>query len=195
MQDDADEFQRSTPQQTSADNSYGSLNRSMEWDPLISSFEDRRREPILPYYSIQNLEQNTNSFGREEELRILDDNILPRTHSHGTLKSFGICGTGDLGKMQIEKEYVFNRMNHYDAIFWLAADDKTGLVKNFASLATQLGLEDGSENQDLTVARERVKDWLSNHLVSFEYPNKSNNEASRLLVFDNVDDLSVLDDY
>lgn len=111
-------------------------------------------------------------------LRILDDNILPRTHGHGTLKSFEICGTGGLGKTQIEKEYVFSRMNHYDAIFWLAADDKTGLVEIFACLATQLSLEDGSENHDPTVARERVKDWLSNPLKSFKYPDKSNNEAS-----------------
>jgi hypothetical protein len=40
-----------------------------------------------------------------------------------------------------------------------------------------------------------MKEWLSNPLKSFEEPNNEDNEASWLLVFDNADSLSVLDEY
>lgn len=102
---------------------------------------------------------------------------------------------GGLGKSQIAMQYIFTRQSHFDAIFWLSADDKNTLGENFANIAQQLGLEDITDTQDLTVSRERVKGWLSNPAKSFQNPNNPDNEASWLLVFDNADTLSVLDEY
>lgn len=102
---------------------------------------------------------------------------------------------GGLGKTQIAAQYVFTRQEHFDAIFWLSADDKTALGESFASIAQRLGLEDDTDTQDLTVSREKVKGWLSNPVKSFRNLGDPGNEASWLLVFDNADTLSVLDEH
>lgn len=177
----------------------GSTGTSFEHVPLLSGFEGIRKDPILPLFSIGNLEQNVNFFGRETELSMLDEYLLPFSPSNiennRILKSFGICGMGGLGKTQLAIQYIFTRKEKFDAIFWLSADDKNTLAQNFARIACQLGIEDASDSQDLTVSRERVKEWLSNPLKSFDNSDDLDNEASWLLIFDNADDLSILNEY
>ncbi|KAL9609321.1 MAG: hypothetical protein Q9167_005908 [Letrouitia subvulpina] len=145
----------------------------------------------------RNLEQNPRFFGRKQELQIIDEHLLPTvtTNRQRSLKSFGICGTGGLGKTQIAIQYVYTRRVHFDAIFWLFADDKNALGESFASIGQQIGIEDAADSKDLTVSRERVKEWLSNPLKSFDNPDNADNEALWLLVFDNADNLSILDEF
>ena len=177
----------------------GSTKDSSEVVPLPEEFEIARRDPILPCFYVKNLERNPEFFGREEELALIDKYLLPSTtaqiNDKRTLRSFGLCGMGGLGKTQIAMQYVFTRQRHFDAIFWLPADDKNTLGESFASIAQRLGLEDVTDTQDLTISRERVKGWISNPMKSFQNLNDPDNEASWLLVFDNADSLSVLDEY
>lgn len=166
--------------------------------PRPDPFEMGKQDPILPCFSAKNVEQNTRFFGREKELVLIDKYLLPTNSGKSndrTLRSFGICGMGGLGKTQIAIQYIYTRRTHFDAIFWLTADDKTALGENFATLAGQLGIEDPNDSQDLTVSRERVKEWLSNPLRTYEGIDNQENEASWLLVFDNADSLSVLDEF
>lgn len=44
-----------------------------------------------------------------------------------------------VGETETAIQYIFTRKSHFDAIFWLSADDKT-----FASIARHLGIEDES---------------------------------------------------
>ena len=187
----------STP--TTITTNAGSTKESHEAAPLPEDFEAIRRDPVLPCFSLKNVERNPHFYGRNEELATIDKYLLPPTASHvsgkRTLRSFGLCGMGGLGKTQIAMQYILTRQSHFDAIFWLPADDKNTLGENFASIAQLLGLEDVTDTQDLTISRERVKGWLSNPVKSFQNPNDPDNEATWLLVFDNADSLSVLDEY
>ncbi|KAG8529128.1 uncharacterized protein KY384_005763 [Bacidia gigantensis] len=176
-----------------------SMTDSFEVLQRPEEFETARKDPILPCYSLKNIERNPGFFGRSGELELIDKYLLPPTTGQDTnklaLRSFGICGMGGLGKTQIAMQYIFTRQTRFDAIFWLSADDKNTLGVNFASIAQQLGLEDMTDTQDLTISRERVKGWLSNPVKSFRNSDDQENEASWLLVFDNADSLSVLDEY
>ena len=189
----------STPRNLSAKNNVGTTEGSFDHVILPEPFENRRRDPVLPCYSVGNLEQNLNFFGRENELAMIDHAILPHedptSWAQRPLRSFGICGMGGIGKTQIAIQYIFTRRRYFDAIFWLHAGDKNSLAAGFASIARQLGIEEESEAQDLIVSRERVKAWLSDPLKTFDNPAAPDNEASWLVVFDNVDELSVLDEY
>ena len=196
------EGNKAVPESTAAKmsaSSEGSTKDSLEIARPPEEFEIVRRDPILPCFSLKNLERNAGFFGRKEELALIDNYLLPPTATQATdkriLRSFGLCGMGGLGKTQIAMQYIFTRQRHFDAVFWLPADDKNTLGESFASIAQRLGLEDVTDNQDLTISRERVKDWLSNPVKSFQKPNDPDNEASWLLVFDNADSLSVLDEY
>ena len=159
-------------------------------------FEAQRLDPNLPLFSATTVQPNPDFYGRDEELTKIDEHLLPTAAaSDNPLRSFGICGMGGLGKTQIAVQYVYTRRTYFDAIFWLSADDKTELSQRFASIATQLGIEDDDEHQDLVVSRERVKNWLSHPLISVSKTFEPENEARWLMVFDNADDLSVLEDY
>ncbi|PVH75065.1 hypothetical protein DL98DRAFT_575303 [Cadophora sp. DSE1049] len=105
------------------------------------------------------------------------------------------CGMGGIGKTHIAVEYAYSRMSKYDAIFFLTADRKTILCKEFARVAIQLGLEEQSQANDLTVSCGIVKGWLSHPVRSYDSPPSPGNEASWLLIFDNVDSLDVLEDF
>ena len=175
--------------------------RSSTHVPVPVPLEKKMRDPILPFFPAHVLEQNPQFFGREEELSLIDEHLLPSVNidtpnDARTLRSFGICGMGGLGKTEIAVQYIHTRRKHFDAIFWLSADDKNSLGAKFAEIAHQLGIEDPNDNNDLTVSRECMKEWLSNPLKSFtKEDDTKHNEASWLLVFDNAYSLSVLEEY
>lgn len=87
-------------------------------------------------------------------------------------------------------EYAYSRANRFDAVFWLRADEATILTSDFARVSRQLGLVDGE--QDLVACEEAVLKWLAP-------PSKMSGEsvglANWLIIFDNADDLKVLEKY
>jgi hypothetical protein len=84
-------------------------------------------------------------------------------------------------KIQIEVEYAYSRRSEHDAIFWVTADDMNILAEEFACITGDLGLEDAREAEDLTMASELVKIWLSDPIRSYDTPSSLENEASWLV--------------
>jgi hypothetical protein len=177
-----------------------SLNRPQPTDQAITNFDMVNKNPKLPCLSMKVHKRKADFFGRHDVLDLIDKNLLPEnrrnvTFNEGSLRSFALCGMGGIGKTQIAVEYAYSRMSKFDAIFFITADGKSVLSEEFARIAVQLGLEDQSDANDITVSCEIVKGWLSNPVRYYNNPPSPENEASWLLIFDNVDDLDVLEDF
>lgn len=185
-------------QPNSGEATAGSTQGSMEIIPLPASFEPTKKNPVLPCYSLGSYKPNEAFYGRTEVLQLIDKSLLPTQRppsSEKLLRSFALCGMGGIGKTDVAVQYVFTRKTIFEAIFWLHADDSNILAENFARIAQDLGLEAAEEAKDLTVSREKVQGWLSNPVRSFDSNEVTDDEVPWLLVFDNADNLEVLNDY
>lgn len=181
----------------SVDTTAGSTQGSIEMIPLPTSFEPIKKNPKLPCYSLDPHKPNDDFFGRQHELKLIDQTFFPDPPplEPSDLRSFAICGMGGMGKTQIAVEYVFTRKSRFEAIFWLHADDANVLAEQYAQIAQDLELEVAEGPGDHTASRETVKGWLSNPVRSFDSNNVDQGEVSWLLIFDNVDNLNVIQDY
>lgn len=179
---------------------YGSSQGPGLSDKAITNFEVAGKDPHLPCFSMQVQRRQRGFFGRKDILDLIDEDLLPsKTETTpdevSSLRSFALCGMGGMGKTQIAIEYAYTRRSEYDAIFFVTADNKNILSAEFARIALELGLEDESETKDLAVSCEVVRGWLSNPVKTYAAPSAQDNEASWLLIFDNADDLDILDDF
>ncbi|EGX95344.1 NB-ARC and TPR domain protein [Cordyceps militaris CM01] len=180
---------------------YGSsTNPNQRADKAITSFEVVKKNPTLPCFSMQVHKRNSEFFGRQDIFDLIDETLLPDKQEvidagPFSVRSFALCGMGGIGKTEIAVEYAYARQSKYDAIFFVTADGKTILSEQFARIATVLNIEDQSNTKDLTVSCEIVKGWLSNPVRSYDIAVSAENEASWLLIFDNADDPSVLEDF
>lgn len=117
------------------------------------------------------------------------------------LRRFTLCGLGGIGKTEIAREFALAFKNEFDAVFWVTCDEIAKIDSRFQQISIELGLEDISESKSCIVSRELVKGWLSKpwreRLIDDELQpgSISWNEASWLLIFDNVDDPYLLSDY
>lgn len=187
------------------------LGLSAEIESLPVSFELAKRAPDLPCFTPRiRLERNKHFCCREDVFPRIDDALLPDsqavggasqvdetavTGSRDTLKSFALCGIGGSGKTQVALEYAYRREQHFDAVFWVTADNKDILTEEFAHIAVALRLLQPDETVDLLTACDLVKGWLSNPVKSHEAASSPDNEAKWLLIFDNADDQDILDDF
>ena len=113
------------------------------------------------------------------------------------LRTFAICGPGGMGKTQIAMEFVY-RHKDFDAILWVQADEPSKIAHDFSNIAITLGLVSANsvEARDRVLARDLVLGWLANPLKSHkQLDHQDAEEASCLVIFDNVDDADILDDY
>ncbi|RSL75516.1 hypothetical protein CEP51_010797 [Fusarium floridanum] len=156
---------------------------SYELVPAVAALEVSARDPKLPCFILGDHWRKDAFVGREDTLKIIDQHLLPTNFNpdkeqdsdssseHSSdLRSFAICGLGGIGKT-----------------------DKI-LASSFANLAVQLGLED-EDSVDVTASRDIVMGWLSRPLRQTSKPDEPSNFVNWLLIFDNVDNLDVLDDY
>lgn len=179
---------------------YGSTAASFEIVPAVTALDHTTRDPQLPCFSLGAHKKMDQFIGREDVLSTIDKFLLPPSkdtdadHSE-QLRSFALCGLGGMGKTEVAVQYAFTRKQHFEAIFWLSADDANILAGEFARIAHQLRLEDASQAQDLTASRGLVNEWLSRPLRKCTEPDSPDNEVHWLLIFDNVDNLDVLSEY
>ncbi len=114
------------------------------------------------------------------------DDILTRLHNHFTSNHptapviQTLTGSSGLGKTQLALEYAYRHKNDYQAVFWLQADSRENLETSFLNLANLLALHENMGAQDIATAA--VKRWFTDN------PNW-------LLIFDNVADFALLQDF
>ena len=101
-----------------------------------------------------------------------------------------------LGKTTIAAEFFRTQKRHYDAIFWIRADNDTNLLDGYGRIAIRLGLLEAAAAQDRQFAKQRVKAWLESPVkVNTQADAKNQGSSKWLLVFDNVEDDQVLRSY
>ena len=157
-------------------------------------------KPILPCYLLKSQTRNSSFFGRKDVLQQLDKVLLPENEtqmqhleSSPGPKIFAICGIGGVGKTQIAVEFAMSRLDHFDVVFWLHADDTTKLAKDFGDISMALGLEKVAGDQ--AVSKDLVLEWLCRPQSRRSIAKKNVPDPKWLLIFDNADDLDILVDY
>lgn len=165
----------------------------------LTSFDQAKNDPRLPCFSVRMHKSNPGFFKRAGVFEKIDKVLLPANTASDTrpshLQAFAICGMGGVGKTQTAVEYAYSRRDKFEAVFWVSADDKNILTEQFAQIAVSLGLVEQSMTKDLPETCSLVKGWLSNPVRSYEVDKQSpNNIVPWLLVFDNVDNITVLRD-
>ncbi|KAL9607393.1 MAG: hypothetical protein Q9167_007695, partial [Letrouitia subvulpina] len=181
-----------------AQGTIGSTAASYEIINTVPNFTVPKRTPELPCYMHKGHTRNPKFFGRMDELTTLAEALLPSgptpaEYAEAVLKAYCICGLGGIGKTEIAVEFMLANETKYDAIFWLQGDNETKLREGFSQITIELNLEDFGAN-DQIASIDLVKAWLANPVKKPDLPS-NREEARRLLIFDNVDNPDVLQDY
>ncbi len=142
---------------------------------------DESESQTHPVDSIWNVPFRRNPFftGREAVLRRLYDTLRSGRTAVLT-QAQALSGLGGIGKTQTAVEYAYRHREDYRAVLWVRAETLEGLLTDLVSLAQVVGLPEKDEPDQNRIV-QAVKCWLN------EYPNW-------LLILDNVEDLSVLED-
>jgi len=101
-----------------------------------------------------------------------------------------------IGKTSIAYQYVKTRQKEFDAIFWLNADTAGKLASSFGRMALKLKLQGPKDDRDRVMSRDLVLQWLANPVKTYRSQNEARTPKARwLLVFDNVDDFGLMEDF
>lgn len=159
-----------------------------------------KRGGQVPAYITNGHGRNGDFYGRNDILTLMDEAFLEKSTGlpiKDGLRSLVICGMGGLGKTEIAIEYMSSRKVKFDAIFWINADTTQKLNLGFSQISRTLGLEHSSDStRDEVANREIVKGWLQKPIIAANQGTpKADEEASWLIIFDNVDDPDIMYDF
>jgi hypothetical protein len=162
------------------------VGAEIEMIPMLHEFTITPREPKLPVFLVPQ-EQTPQFWGRSDVLEKLDSVLLRNSEARDYRFTEGtpcvvMTGLGGVGKTELALHFTHTRKKSFDAVFWVRADESSRLAREFAHLSMTLGLESG-EVGDQAVSRNLVLGWLAS------------TERPWLLVFDNADDIEILNDY
>ncbi len=148
-------------------------------EPETRQFLEASLTAISPRWLVP-LKRNPLFTGREKILEAL--HIRLGTNQMVALtQSSALHGLGGVGKTQIALEYAYRYALEYCAIFWIGAEIAESIVASFLYIAEVLHLSerDDEDHKRVIVAVQR---WLSTH-------------DQWLLIWDNVEDLTLLDHF
>ena len=150
--------------------------------PSVSTSRSGPLSPGVEQVQVWTVPFQRNPFftGRAEMLASLHD-FLQAQQKAFISQPAAISGLGGIGKTQTAIEYAYRYAHEYQYVFWVQSDTRDTLTSDYVTLARLLNLPEQNE-QDQTVIVEAVKHWLSQH-------------TSWLLIYDNADNLPLLDDF
>ncbi|KAJ6043169.1 uncharacterized protein N7446_001365 [Penicillium canescens] len=184
----------------------GSSEIDFELLPAKSRTMSTAQSLKIPCYILGQQSAPGSCHGRESILKTLDETLLPDSPSPITLpqtglKTFALCGMGGIGKTQVAREFAWSRKLHFDAVFWVNADNESKLAEGFNLIALELGLTDSVDAGSMAISRDRVLGWL---IQPSKYRGVAESEnlhpaahvhCKYLLIFDNADRPELLAEY
>lgn len=117
--------------------------------PLVNKLQTTMKLAQLPCLMIEERLFNREIFGRENNLKQLDEVLISgsdtanrSTTGYARPNQLTLCGQEGLGKSEIAIHSAFTRHKHFDAIFWVRADDpgklEAGCKAIFSCYATTI---------------------------------------------------------
>src|SRR5438046_1523847 len=140
----------------------------------------RRQEPQFSYFMVpQWCRKNPHFIGRVELLEKLRNKL--RDEKPRFKHRVALFGMGGIGKTQVAIEYVVTYKRKYNSVFWITAVDQPSLILGFQEIAVMTKCANVEGRDGVSVAREVLR-WFEK-------------QSSWLLVMDNVDDISIVNNY
>ena len=153
---------------------------------VYSTFRDRQLHNHSSVYIVDDkfivpYQKNEHFTGRQSLLAKLCGKLCetePKQYNHRV----ALYGLGGVGKTQLALEYVYTHKALHDRVYWLSGVDQVSLLSGFQEIAKRTQcISDTTDLSPSDVAKS-VLSWL-------------NQQQGWLLVIDNLDDASVVDDY
>lgn len=117
---------------------------------------------------------------RSEETTLVRTALDPgQSEDELELKVLAIHGLGGVGKSQVALHYANISMKLFNVIVWVPSETHVKIAQAIANFASKLGLPKSNTEGDIQIVT-KFKDWLNNSDRSF------------LLIFDNVEDITVV---
>lgn len=134
---------------------------------------------LSPYWLVP-WKRNPLFTGREELLKALHIRLEVK-QGIALAQPSALHGLGGIGKTQIALEYAYRHALEYSAIFWIRAETPESIISSLWQIAELLQLPE-RDDEDQRHAVGAVQRWLSTH-------------GQWLLIWDNVEDLVLLDHF
>ena len=144
-------------------------------NPTVSTLEPETF--IVPF------DKNERFTGRKELLRTLKQMLSEEVESEWNHR-VALYGMGGVGKTQVAIEYVYANREKYDRIYWIAAETEASILSGFQAVAnrTRCLASLSMQNPDDKLVATLVLGWLRQ-------------QKNWLIVFDNLDDITIVKDY